>query len=65
MDIRDVKFNLNRKVRHRPDGTIYLLKACIIRKNEKTGKFYYQAELREITHDGYIVYCELGDIEEE
>lgn len=46
MDIRDVKKNLNRHVQHKEadgDTSEYEFVGCILRRNRKTGKFYYQA----------------------
>ena len=67
MDIRDVKKNLNRKVRY-TDGygsqSEYILSACVLRKNKKTNGFYYQAELQDIKVKS-LLYCGLETIEEE
>ncbi len=43
MNISEVKRNLERTVLY--NGTEYILKGCIIRRNTTTGQFYYQAEL--------------------
>ena len=63
MDIKDVRYNLDRTVVR--NGTKYKLTGCTIRKNEKTGDFFYQAEIREIGHVSWIICCSLDDIEEE
>lgn len=68
MDIRDVKKNLNRHVQHKEadgDTSEYEFVGCILRRNRKTGKFYYQAELLDLTCGKAVLYCRLEDIEEE
>lgn len=67
MDIRDVKKNLNRRVRYSDprlyiEGTEYIFSGCIIRSNG-TG-FYYQAELTDIRHGNSLLICGLENIEE-
>ena len=63
MDLRGVKDNLNKKVLY--NGNPYTLTACVIRKDKKTSKFYYQAELQDTDCDFSLLYCRLEDIEEE
>ena len=66
MDIRDVKKNLNRKVlyKSREGNSEYELSACVLRRNRKTGRFYYQAELLDLAYGNAVVYCGLEDIDE-
>lgn len=66
MDICDVKKNLNRKVLHksREGDSEYELSGCILRRNRKTGRFYYQAELLDLACCKAVVYCDLEDIEQ-
>ena len=66
MDIRDVKKNLNRKVLHKSleGNSEYELSACVLRRNRKTGRFYYQAELLDLVCGNAVVYCGLEDIDE-
>jgi len=66
MDIRDVKKNLNRRVIHKSayGSSEYELTGCIIRRNRKTGNFYYLAELQDLTNCRAVVICGLEDIEE-
>ena len=50
MDIKDVKYNLNKPVlfsnaKCLAKDSVYILRGCIIRKNDSTGEFYYQAEI--------------------
>lgn len=60
MDIRDVKKNLNRKVRYQGGG--YVLTGCIIRRSDKTGKFFYQAELTDSVTQNSLVFCRLEEV---
>lgn len=51
MEISELKYNLNKKVRlvlkrHYVDCE-YVLTAGIIRRNDQTGEFFYQAELKD------------------
>ena len=64
MDIRDVKFSLGDNVVYQNESK-YKLTACIIRRDEKTGQFYYQAELQDLTNHNSILICRLEDIKEE
>lgn len=63
MDISKVKRTLNKKVTY--NGVSYIFTGCIFRLNEKTGKFFYQAELKSMIHTNSLVICKLEDIEEE
>jgi hypothetical protein len=52
MDIKDVKYNLNKPVRYTNSqylarDSVFILRGCIIRKDESTGRFYYQAEIQD------------------
>ena len=69
MDIKQVKYNLNKPVRlklrmHNIDGDDFLLTGCIIRRNAKIGDFYYQAEISEVK-TGTVYIVALGDISSE
>ena len=69
MDIKQVKFNLNKRVRlklrmHNIDGDDFLLTGCIIRRKQNTGEFYYQAEVSEVK-TGTVYIVALGDISSE
>ena len=51
MDIKDVKYNLNKPVlfsnaKCLAKDSVYILRGCIIRKSD-TGEFYYQAEIQD------------------
>lgn len=69
MDIKQVKFNLNKRVRltlrrHYIDGDDFVLTGCIIRRNAKTGDFYYQAEISEVKTKA-VYFTALDDISTE
>jgi hypothetical protein len=56
MEVKDIVPNLNKKVIY--NGSEYVLKASIIRRNEQ-GKLFYQAELLDHNHNCmYIVKLE-------
>ena len=61
MDIQAVKKNLNCGVTYKGVKDVYILTACIIRKNE-TG-FFYQAEIKDKKANS-ITFCRLEDIAE-
>lgn len=61
MNISQVKRNLERMVLY--NGSEYILKACIIRK-DVTGRFYYQAEIKDTKASSALLYCRLEDLEE-
>lgn len=66
MDIRQVKYNLNKPVRltlrrHHIDGDDFVLTGCIIRRKKDTGDFFYQAEISE-TKTNTVYITSLGDI---
>lgn len=62
MDERSVKANLNRRVRL-PDGMEYKFVAAIINKDEDTGKFWYQAKLKDLKAHSSFRICKLEDVE--
>lgn len=61
MNISQVKRSLGRKVLY--NGTEYILTGCIIRRGI-TGKFYYQAEIKDLNANSVLLYCRLEDLEE-
>ena len=61
MDIKRVKYNLNRKVLH--NGTEYLFTGCTLRLT-KDG-FCYEAELKDLRARSSTLICRLEDIQEE
>ena len=61
MNISEVKRNLERKVLY--NGAKYILTGCIIRQGI-TGKFYYQAEIKDLNANSALLYCRLEDLEE-
>jgi len=61
MNISKVKRSLGRKVLY--NGTEYILTGCIIRQNI-TGQFYYQAEIKDLNANSALLYCRLEDLEE-
>jgi hypothetical protein len=69
MDIKQVKYNLNKPVRlklrmHNIGGDRFILTGCIIRRKKDTGDFYYQAEVSE-TKTSTVYYTSLDDISAE
>nr|DAD68641.1 MAG TPA: hypothetical protein [Siphoviridae sp. ctABi4] len=61
MNISQVKRSLGRKVLY--NGAKYILTGCIIRRGI-TGKFYYQAEIKDLNANSALLYCRLEDLEE-
>lgn len=63
MELKDVKFFLNRKVIYtsRYMQCEYILTGCTLRKN-KEGNFYYQAELQDIKQNRSVLICGLEDV---
>lgn len=61
MNISEIKRSLGRKVLY--NGTEYILTGCIIRRGI-TGKFYYQAEIKDLNANSALLYCRLEDLEE-
>ena len=62
MNLNDIKRNLNRTVLYK--GGQYKLVGCIFRQNEKTGDYFYQAELLDLRSGRSTVICRLDDVEE-
>lgn len=62
MNLNDIKRNLNRTVLYK--GGQYKLVGCIFRQNEKTGNYFYQAELLDLRSGRSTVICRLDDVEE-
>lgn len=68
MDIKDVKYNLNKPVlfsnaKCLAKDSVYILRGCIIRKNDSTGEFYYQAEIQDLCGHSLCI-VRLDDIRE-
>ena len=68
MDIKDVKYNLNKPVlysnaRYITGESRYIPRGCIIRKNDSTGEFYYQAEIQDLCGHSLCI-VRLDDIRE-
>lgn len=62
MNDTDIKKSLNRPVRFKGEDR-YILTGGIIRKDEKTNEFYYQAELLDTRTENSKVYARLKDVE--
>lgn len=62
MNLNDIKRNLNSTVLYK--GGQYKLVGCIFRQNEKTGDYFYQAELLDLRSGRSTVICRLDDVEE-
>lgn len=67
MDIKQAQTILNEKVQYK--GNTYFLTACILRKDKKTKRRYFQAELHELKANCVIIVdlknveeCEVQDI---
>lgn len=63
MNLSDIKRNLNRTVLYK--GGKYKLVGCIFRQNEKTGDYFYQAELLDLTSGRSVVICRLEEVTED
>lgn len=61
MDIKKAQTILNEKVKCKDRE--YLLTACILRKDEREKKRYFQAELHELNAN-CVVIVRLNDVEE-
>lgn len=61
MDISRVKLNLGRNVIY--NGIPYKLTGCIIRA-DKSGLFFYQAEIQDLKAPWSIAICRLQDLSE-
>lgn len=66
MDISAVKRHLNKSVFCEIDGVLmeYILTACILKVDKKTGDYYYQAELRDIKANFSLLIVNLKDVKE-
>ncbi len=62
MTLREIKINMNRKIKYK--GNEYKLVGCMFRQNEKTGEFFYQAELLDEQCERSIAICKLEDVQE-
>lgn len=62
MTLQQVKFSLNKTVSY--NGNPYILTACIMRLSESTGKFFYQAELKDSNSRHSLVIAKLEDVEQ-
>ena len=61
MNLSDIKRNLNRTVLYK--GGEYKLVGCIFRQNDKTGEYFYQAELLDLHSGRSVVICRLEEVE--
>ena len=62
MTLKEIKASMNRTVTYK--GGEYKLVGCIFRQNEKTGYYYYQAELLDLRSGRAVVICRLEEVEE-
>ena len=62
METNELMRDLN-KVVAAPDGVRYKLTGATIRLNEKTGEYWYQAELQDLTALHSVRICKLEDVE--
>ena len=62
MTEKDIKPNLNRLVVHSPSGAKYRLTGATIRRDRKTGAFWYQAELQDLAAERSVRICRLSDV---
>ncbi len=68
MRLTEMKTALNHpviftKVRLYIKNAKYILTGVVLRKDEKTGQLYYQAELTDPTTKNSVIYCKPEDIE--
>ena len=61
MTISEVKKALGQRVRFR--GAVYIFSGCVIRKDESTQQFFYQAELLDTTTNNSIVIARLEEVD--
>lgn len=61
MDIAEVKRNFQKPVRYLLSGNSYFLTACIMRENS-SGEYFYQVELRDKKAGSSLLICRLEDI---
>lgn len=66
MKLNEIKRNLNRKVIHISayGNSEYILHGVYLRKHQKTGEYYYMAELQDLNTSS-LLYCGLENVEEE
>lgn len=66
MTLNEIKRNLNRKIIHksRYGSSEYILRGVYLRRHQKTGEFYYTAELQDLNTRS-LLYSGLENIEEE
>lgn len=62
MTLQEVKMNMNHKVKYKDNE--YKLVGCMFRQNEKTGSYFYQAELLDEQHGRSVAICRLEDVQE-
>ena len=62
MNLSQIKRSMNRTVMYK--GGEYKLVGCIFRQNEKTGNYYYQAELLDLRSGRSTVICRLEEVNE-
>lgn len=62
MEPHEIKRHLNKTVTV-PDGIRYKLTGATIQLNEKTGEYWYQAELQDLSALHSIRICKLEDVE--
>ncbi len=63
MTAKEIKANLNRTVVHTKSNTKYRLIGATIRRDEISGKWWYQAELQDLAQLNAVRICRLEDIE--
>ena len=70
MQPTEIRAALNQPVRFTnpklyTEGAEYILTGAVFRRDQKTGEFFYQAELTDRTTKNSVIYCRLGEIESE
>lgn len=63
MTEREIKPNLNRMVVDTRSGIKYMLAGGIIHRDKRTGAYWYQAQLRDLSAESCEVVCRLEDVE--
>ena len=61
MTLHEIKRSMNRTVLYK--GGEYKLVGCIFRQNDKTGEYFYQAELLDLHSGRSVVICRLEEVE--
>lgn len=61
MTLHEIKRSMNRTVLYK--GGEYKLVGCIFRQNDKTGEYFYQAELLDLHSGRSTVICRLEEVE--